>query len=371
MRKAAPIAVLILVLMLFSSGCSSFLDGHYSYATPHTEPDTQKYEHDIVQVSTYNELKAAILDLVEKSQLTGLLRFSNYAGDVEVDVADACMYICNNTPLGAYAVYYINSSVNKYVTYYEAELDITYKKSPSEISGIVDIENADSMYELLDKSLTSRKNYLAVNSSSVLINDELILRDLDEIYYSDPSNCVVWPDITLSIWPESGVSHIYELSFKYPYPETRMNAMEVLINSAASDLTGDLEDSSDYDACLTLCQRLSAEVKFDAQSAENDQYNRSDSQYTAYGALVEGQAAGEGFAMAYKLLCDKLDIDCRVVIGRFDGVAHAWNAVNIGGRWHHVDSSKYSSLGQSVCLRTSGDMPGDYWWDSSLYSYLN
>ena len=370
MRKAASIAILIIALTLLTSGCSGLLDSEYSYTAPHTEPNNQKYEHDIIQVSTYNELRSAILDMVADSQPTGLLRFSDYRGDVETDVADACMYICNNTPLGAYAVYYINSSVNKYVTYYEAQLDITYKKNPSEISGVIEVDDLERLHELLNNVLTMRKSYLAVESSSVLINEELIRHYMDNVYYSDPSNCVVWPDITLSIWPESGISHIYEFSFKYPYPETRMNAMEVLINSAASDLVDDLKDQAAYDACQTLCQRLSSEVKFDSQSAENDQYNRSDSQYTAYGALIEGQAAGEGFAMAYKLLCDKLDIECQVIIGRFEGVAHAWNAVNIRGRWYHVDSSRFAILGQSVCLRASGEMPGDYWWDSSVYKYL-
>lgn len=57
--------------------------------------------------------------------------------------------------------------------------------------------------------------------------------------------------------------------------------------------------------------------------------------YTAYGALVEGDAVCQGYALAYKLLLDKCGIDSVLVTSNEMG--HAWNLVKLDGSWYHVD----------------------------------
>lgn len=61
-----------------------------------------------------------------------------------------------------------------------------------------------------------------------------------------------------------------------------------------------------------------------------------------YGALVEGRAVCEGYAEAFKLLCDKYNIPCALVIGEgaYGGSSegHMWNAVQMeNGYWYGVD----------------------------------
>lgn len=62
---------------------------------------------------------------------------------------------------------------------------------------------------------------------------------------------------------------------------------------------------------------------------------------TAYAALVGGKAICQGFARAYKLLCDKAGVPCVVLFGTTKqyGTAHAWNRVKLDGKWETVDSS--------------------------------
>lgn len=62
---------------------------------------------------------------------------------------------------------------------------------------------------------------------------------------------------------------------------------------------------------------------------------------TAYAGLVEGSAICQGFARAYKLLCDKAGIPCVVLFGATKqfGTTHAWCRVNLDGVWETVDSS--------------------------------
>ncbi len=69
---------------------------------------------------------------------------------------------------------------------------------------------------------------------------------------------------------------------------------------------------------------------------------------SAYGALVNEKAVCEGFARAFKLLMDKVGIDCQVVIGYYKNgdnyEPHAWNVVRFNKQWYLVDSTFNSSL---------------------------
>ncbi len=66
--------------------------------------------------------------------------------------------------------------------------------------------------------------------------------------------------------------------------------------------------------------------------------------YGAYGALVDNRSVCEGYAEAFKLLCDQNDIDCILVTGA--GITssgrenHMWNYVRMeDGRWYAVDAT--------------------------------
>lgn len=58
----------------------------------------------------------------------------------------------------------------------------------------------------------------------------------------------------------------------------------------------------------------------------------------AYGALIEREAVCEGYARAYKYLCDKSGITCGLVSGSAGGEEHMWNIVKLKGQpYCHVD----------------------------------
>ena len=59
--------------------------------------------------------------------------------------------------------------------------------------------------------------------------------------------------------------------------------------------------------------------------------------FTAYGAIVEGEAVCEGYAKSLQLLLSRVGIPCVMIRGDAGGVAHMWNAVELGGEWYHVD----------------------------------
>ena len=61
--------------------------------------------------------------------------------------------------------------------------------------------------------------------------------------------------------------------------------------------------------------------------------------FSAYGAIVEGEAVCEGYSKAVQLLMTRVGIVCSTVRGEADGVAHMWNVVEMNGEWYHLDAT--------------------------------
>ena len=57
--------------------------------------------------------------------------------------------------------------------------------------------------------------------------------------------------------------------------------------------------------------------------------------YSAYGALVDGDAVCQGYALAYKLILSQMGIPCITVSS--STMKHMWNLVQLDGVWYHVD----------------------------------
>ncbi len=62
--------------------------------------------------------------------------------------------------------------------------------------------------------------------------------------------------------------------------------------------------------------------------------------FDVYGALINGVCVCEGYAEAFKLLCDREGIPCLTVVGTGDGGAHKWNMVQMeDGEWYTLDAT--------------------------------
>lgn len=76
-------------------------------------------------------------------------------------------------------------------------------------------------------------------------------------------------------------------------------------------------------------------VEYDTRAAQSDS-TKYPTAFHAYGALMEGKAVCQGYAYAFKLLCDKAQIPCWIVTGYYKE-PHAWNYVWLNGSYYMVD----------------------------------
>ena len=99
----------------------------------------------------------------------------------------------------------------------------------------------------------------------------------------------------------------------------------------------------------------------------------------AYGALIENEALCEGYARAYKYLCDKSGITCGLVSGSAGGEEHMWNIVKLKGKaYSHVDvtwddhydkNSGSGYIGHDYYKKSDEEIGHDHIIDKGLFDY--
>lgn len=127
----------------------------------------------------------------------------------------------------------------------------------------------------------------------------------------------------------------YNVKYLYSQEEARQmgEELETAVDEAASQVDTSLED---YQQALIVHDYLVQNCEYDKERL--DANNVPDISHTAYGSLVNKIAVCDGYADAFAyIMKDRLGIACEVISS--DVMAHAWNMIEIGGQWYHVDAT--------------------------------
>ncbi len=118
-----------------------------------------------------------------------------------------------------------------------------------------------------------------------------------------------------------------------------------MVNDKLNKLLLDMPDSATtrYKRLEYIHDYLTDTITYDSNAlkASNNKSSTLAEQWgyawEAYGALIKQSSVCEGYAKAFKLACDKLDIPCQLVSG-YAGESHMWNVVQMeDGKWYAVD----------------------------------
>jgi len=367
MKKVTSLLCCFLALVLLS-GCAAMLEGDYTSVRQHKTGTSDEFSSfPVIQAATYEEILGALMSMITDGDEFGVIRIISYDGNVEAAINEACMEVSNDTALGSYAVYYLTGTVNRIISYYDVEISITYRKTPLEIANVTPVNSLSALDKELRYYLGSYSTGNCVSLSLPEVTPAYVIRRVSELYYEDPSLISALPEVTVTEYPPNGEERILELTFRYPYTVARLKDMGEKSAAAAEELVAGLGDIPTGEAVLFLAQTLAATVEYDLEREQNSsaEFHRSD---LAFGALIDGKASGLGYAMAMKLLCDEIGVECMVVQGRRDSMDHGWNIIRLSEDYYHVDASVFSQVGaENAYLLGDGWMSDRCWWDTSLY----
>ena len=197
-RLCAAVAALSLLL----SGCSSLLARSYTSVTPHSATPPAEGDSSILRVENYQELVNALIYLISLGEEEGTVRMYNYDQDVEQSLSNACLEVVQEDPLGAYSVDFIRYDVTPIVSYYEAAVEITYRRTREQVSAIVAATGATAIRSQL-KDLLSSFGTEAALRISYFEGDETYIQTLfREAYYASPDTALDLPEAQVYIYPK-------------------------------------------------------------------------------------------------------------------------------------------------------------------------
>lgn len=302
------------------------LEREQTSVQPHSQTLTAAQDPTILEAETYQELVSALLYLVTQHAEAGVIRLYNYPGEAEADLTAACLEVVQKDPLGAYAVDYIKHEVSRIVSYYEAQLTLSYRRSAEEMDEVVSVTGSSAIKSELRETFAAFGEHCVLRVSYLYEGEAYLSHLIRQAYYDTPQTAFGFPRVQVSLYPESGVQRIVEITLDYPLsPSTRLTFQTQLDEAAAALLPADPEEATPR----ALFDLLGAQVRL----------TTDEDHHTAYDALVHGQADSEGLALAYQLLCDRAGLSCTVVQGELDGLPHYWNIVTTENGSRHVDRS--------------------------------
>lgn len=348
MKRILPLFLIAVLL----TGCVRM--SHVT-VTPHTEQSDQSENVNVLEARDYLSLTAALLEIIEGGHGESRIRISAYEGDVEQDIADAVYAVTKQEPLGAYAVDYMTYECVRIVSYYDISVHTTYRRTLDEIMAV---ENAASTVELeqrVQKALQENRAQLTLQIASWWEQD--ITAMVKDYCLAHPVDVLQVPKVTLTVYPDSGVSRILEIDFGYSLDAQVMQERK-------KEVAESIVAAADY-IRYRKTEREKAETLYTYLTGRFA-YTAGRSETPLYGALCAGIADPEGLSLAWQQICQRADVSCYTVRGTLDGEAHTWNMVKLDGVWRHLDLAQCVLSDTGFALKTDAAMSG-YEWTQSDY----
>lgn len=344
------LTALTLALMLLS-GCG-WMDGSYVSVTPHQVGLSQSPDDNARSVSTYTQLRSALVELIDSGSTEGLFSLAEYPReDAEQDMTRAVRYAMGTYPVGAYAVESIDYDFGTGLGAIALSVDITYRHSREKLEGIRTVRWSSGVEKAIAEALDEGAQVLVLQVSGYQDADftQIVQTYADQ----NPDRVMETPGVTAQVFPDRGDTRVLELTFYYRTDRQTLRSMreqvQPMFSSAALYVSGQAEDRTKFSQLHAFLME-----RFD--------YTIQSTATPAYSLLCQGVGDSRAFSVVYAAMCSRIELEALCVSGTRDGAEHWWNLVNIDGAWYHLDllaSPQFQPL-------TDADMTG-YDWDRTAY----
>lgn len=343
-------ALLGLLLLLPLGGCSLLLDRDYVTESVHNQFSDEEAGSDVLGAETYQGLVSAVLHLISQGQETGVIRLYNYTGAAESDLDAACLEVTQKDPMGVYAVEYIQYDLSRVVSYYQADLTISYRRSAEQIASVVSVTGNGGIENGIREALTQYRSEAVFRVSYFEGDQDAVKTMLTDAYYDVPAAAMGLPKADVTLYPETGQQRVVEITLTYPKESKVLTEKKKTLAALTEKLTASLSKDKGEALEKELIALIRGRVTYMPQGGN-----------TAYDALTDGAADAEGMALALQLLCQQTGLESRVVRGSWNGEPWYWNVVQVDGVWRHVDLTQADASHR----QDQAMVDGGYQWDVS------
>lgn len=209
-----------------------------------------------------------------------------------------------------------------------------------------EISMEEGLYRAVRDAAAKQSSYAAywiepsVEGSALL--NQTIQRAIDRVRREFPGYYVSnTTDVGYYSFQSDGQYNMLEYKLTYFLPDQeRRDQVSGLVQEIAASAKG-----TEYQKLKYFHDYLINNCEYDLEASQSNSTTYPNA-FNAYGALIEGKAVCEGYANAFKMLCDAAGIESYVVTGVLNG-PHAWNYVRLDGALYLVDCTSDDPIGGS------------------------
>ena len=146
-----------------------------------------------------------------------------------------------------------------------------------------------------------------------------------------------------------GTNNRWQITFKNIEYKTTLAQEEVFMQKLEQVMNElDVWPMADYLKYRTIYRYVTEHVSYDYDAYQefldhSGSAEGHETAYTAYGALVEGKAVCQGYSALFYAMCRYVGLPVLILTGQASGdygyENHAWNMIQLGGKWYQVDAT--------------------------------
>lgn len=346
--------ILAVIISVLLCGCDMWMDGSYHSVKPHQEAgDTQNQES--VEASSYNQLYQALCNMVSAGREESVIYASGIESDqLETYTSIAVNSVTSSDAIGAYAVDTISYEVGTNVGRTAIAFKISYNHSRSEILRIKRTATMEEACNEIAQALQTCEPGVVVLVEAYKDTD--FVQFVQDYMDLNPDVCMEMPQVSATVYPDSGSQRVIELSFTYQTSRETLRTMQAYVEPVfrAANLNVSAEEGE-----VTKFSRMYAFLM------ERSDYQLETSITPSYSLLRHGVGDSKAFAVVYAAMCRDAGLDCQTVTGTRDGEPWTWNLVCIDGVFYYVDLLRSVNM-ERLQLLSDAEMRG-YVWDYTAY----
>ncbi len=335
-RKLAACCLILAALC----GCSA-TEGEYYYEAAHVGQNLEAGESDADVIGSYYALQTAVRNMIRAGRESDSIRISDYKGDLDEDLKAITQDLTTTYPLGVYAVSSILFEQTRILNYQELSVTIQYRRSADEIRSVVEVLDDEDFERRMTEMFRTFGSQCVFSFSWFDYGEEDFMPLLLKCWAAAGEYAVGLKEITYASYPEDAYRRIVEINISYLEEAEVLEAQAEAVRSAAREIVGTLKGETEEEKLEAIAAWLLDNVVIDEEAtrvvSETGGLQRKSAPYTAYGALVDREAAQSGLVLAAEVLGSQMGLDCTVVMGRRGEDVYWWLAVEAPQGWLHLD----------------------------------
>ena len=207
---------------------------------------------------------------------------------------------------------------------------------------IIKVSSNNSVYSTIEAGLLNNQTEIMVSTHD---DAEKIIEEARRVLNAHPELFWATGGFSMTSMPNMALP-TYTLKIDSRCRQDDILNMMTSLNESADSIVGaaNTKCDSDYEKAAFVHDFIVLNCTYDADTFNKYLNNSNDGTslaYTSYGCLVNRKAVCEGYSKAYKLILNRLNIECEVVSGTATndmGMGnHAWNYIKLDDGYYLVD----------------------------------